>query len=84
MRARSVTGEAIALLGSVESAGGDEGSEALVEGGGADAAARAQLGKRHRLVDIGERAVMRSSTELGAGVCGMRRSTTSSAMALAR
>ena len=28
MRARSVTGEAIALLGSAESAGGDEGSEA--------------------------------------------------------
>ena len=55
MRARSVTGEAIALLGSAESAGGDEGSEALVEGGGADAAARAQLGKRHRPVDIGER-----------------------------
>ena len=49
-----MTGEAIAPLGSVESAGGDEGSEAPVEGGGADAAARAQLDERQRAVDIGE------------------------------
>ena len=52
VRARSVTGEAIALLGSAESAGGDEGSEALVEGGGADAAARAQLGEWQRAADV--------------------------------
>ena len=46
VRARSVTGDAIALLGSAESAGGDEGSEALVEGGGADAAASCVCGNR--------------------------------------
>jgi len=55
VRALSATGDAIALFGLAEAAGGSEGGEALVEGGGADAAARAQLGKRQRVVDIGER-----------------------------
>ena len=53
-RALSATGEAITLVGLAEAAGGGEGGEALVEGGGADAAARAQLGERQRAVDIGE------------------------------
>ena len=53
-RALSATGEAITLVGLAEAAGGGEGGEALVEGGGADAAPRAQLGERQRAVDIGE------------------------------
>ena len=51
---RSATGEVIALVRPAEAAGGGQGCEALVEGGGADAASRAQLGKRQRAVDIGE------------------------------
>ena len=35
-------------------AGGGKGGEALVEGGGTDAAARAQLGEWQRAVDVGE------------------------------
>ena len=42
------------LVGLAETAGGGEGGEALIEGGGADAAARAQLDERQRAVDIGE------------------------------
>jgi len=53
-RAPSATGEAITLVGLAEAAGGGEGCEALVEGGGADAAARAQLGEWQRAVDVGE------------------------------
>jgi hypothetical protein len=55
VRAPSVTGKAIAFVRLAEAAGGDQGCEALVEGGGADAAARAQLGKGQRAVAIGER-----------------------------
>ena len=55
MRALSATGETIALVGLAEAAGSGEGSEALVEGGGADAAACAQFGKRQWMVDVGER-----------------------------
>src|SRR5271157_4578153 len=53
-RALSATGEAITLVGLAEAAGGGKGGEALVEGGGADAAARAQLGEWRRAVDVGE------------------------------
>src|SRR5271165_1933388 len=53
-RALSATGEAITLVGLAEAAGGGKGGEALVEGGGADAAARAQLGEWQRAVDVGE------------------------------
>ena len=42
------------MVGLAEAAGGGEGGKTLVEGGGADAAARAQLGERQRAVDIGE------------------------------
>ena len=51
----SASSEAIAIVGLDEVAGGGQGSQALVEGGGADAAQRAQLGERQRAVDIGER-----------------------------
>src|SRR5208337_364586 len=54
VRALSATGEAITLVGLAEAAGGGEGGEALVEGGGADAAPRAQLGEWHWAVDVGE------------------------------
>src|SRR5208337_3137658 len=53
-RALSATGEAITLVGLAEAAGGGKGGEALVEGGGSDAAARAQLGEWQRAVDVGE------------------------------
>src|SRR5271166_4840351 len=52
-RALSATGEAITLVGFAEAAGGGKGGEALVEGGGSDAAARAQLGEWQRAVDVG-------------------------------
>ena len=42
---RSVTGEAIAVAGFDDAAGGGHGGEVRVEGGGADAAAGAQLGE---------------------------------------
>jgi len=54
VRALSATGEAIALVGLTEATGGGECGEALIAGGGADAAARAQLGNRQRVVDLGE------------------------------
>src|SRR5271166_6297501 len=53
-RALSATGEAITLVGLAEAAGGGKGGKALVEGGGTDAAARAQLGEWQRAVDVGE------------------------------
>jgi hypothetical protein len=43
------------LVGLAEAAGGGKGGEALVEGGGADAAACAQFGEWQRAVDVGER-----------------------------
>jgi hypothetical protein len=43
------------LVGLAEAAGGGKGGEALVEGGGADAAACAQFGEWPRAVDVGER-----------------------------
>jgi hypothetical protein len=42
------------LIGLAEAAGGGEGGETLVEGGGTDTATRTQLGKRQRVFDIGE------------------------------
>ena len=43
------------MVGFAEAAGGGKGGEALVEGGGADAAARAQFGEWQRAVDVDER-----------------------------
>jgi hypothetical protein len=40
-------GEAVALIGLADAAGGGEGGEAVVQGGGADAAVPAQFGERH-------------------------------------
>src|SRR6266481_4801498 len=47
--------EPIAVTGPDEAAFGGEGCEALVEGCGTDAAARAQLGEWQRVIEIGER-----------------------------
>ena len=50
----SVVGGAIAVAVLENAAIGGEGCEALVEGGGADAALGAQLSKRQRLIGLGE------------------------------
>jgi hypothetical protein len=47
--------EAMAVVGPEETAFGREGCGALVKGGGADPAQRAQLGERQWAVDVGER-----------------------------
>jgi len=54
VRALSATGEAIALVGLTEATGGGESGEALIAGGGADAAARAAR-QTAAVVDLGER-----------------------------
>jgi hypothetical protein len=51
---QSAVGEAVAFVGLGDAAGGGEGSEALVQGGGADAALGAQLGERHGTGDFGK------------------------------
>ncbi len=51
---RSVAGELVAFVGLGNAAGGGEGGEALVQGGGADAAAPAQFGERHGGGDVGK------------------------------
>jgi len=51
---RSVAGAAVALVGLDDAAGGGEGSEAFIQGGGADAAAAAQLGEPHGTATVGK------------------------------
>ena len=51
---RSVVGEAIAAVDFDDAAGGAEHTDPLVQRDGADAAMRSQLGKRQRLIGLGE------------------------------
>src|SRR5271170_7700277 len=50
----SATGDAVAVRGFDDEPSGGQGSEALIEGGGADAAAGAQFGERRGLPAVRE------------------------------
>src|ERR1700730_12545885 len=61
MGPRSAVGEAVSFVGLGNATGGSEGGEALVQGGGADAAAGAQFAEGHGADDVGNQFSFSSS-----------------------